>query len=519
MRILEESEEFVEKQLSALREKVERLESIREELELKAVYMKHTANEQKALQTAKMKTNATKLEERIAKKTAIQAASKPLNEFTDRRTALHSLILAQKATIASLFHSKTQTRAQLKQLKSSLARISQGLGEANAHSCASKYQQTANSVESLSQQAQYLLLKVSEAEKEKQRLEISLKFEIPLWEKTPKRSGSVSFPSIYDEEPKWVSYAKSSFFLLLNAIDQADSCDKLGPKIHPNSLELVLLVDKKLLSAWEIATQRGKIKAKISGSRKLRNITKASILNKVALPKHLAPVNLKQVQWEVNSLKEKMYRSHFVRDVCLSGSTMSPQVKISSSERLEGLLNGAAGLKYKVREQIREKIGEIEVEIPELPSKDSTEADFAVSVKNSQRNRSLAISMFNRNRVEIFRNMFSVAVTMHKKRLRTVSSSGNVHSCLEEITGIHGIERELRSLNSKLHSLVLDQSKGNLPSLKQVYCDMAIAKKRTRVCFTSKPSSRLNSPEERVSSKLSKYSSKVTDSQERRLQH
>ena len=127
--------------------------------------------------------------------------------------------------------------------------------------------------------------------------------------------------------------------------------------------------------------------------------------------------------------------------------------------------------------------------------------------------------MFNRNRVEIFRNMFSVAVTMHKKRLRTVSSSGNVHSCLEEITGIHGIERELRSLNSKLHSLVLDQSKGNLPSLKQVYCDMAIAKKRTRVCFTSKPSSRLSSPEERVSSKLSKYSSKVTDSQERRLQH
>lgn len=514
---MEESGEFVEKQLSSLREKVERLETIKEELGLKAVYMMQTAIGQKALRTAKMKTDVTKLEERVAKKTAAHAASKPINQFTDRKTALRSLISAQKASISGLLPSKTQTRTQLTQLKSTLARLTEGLGAENVTSCVQKYQETLNSVETLSQQAQYLLLKVTEAEKEKQRLEMLLEFQLPVWEKTPKRSDSVSFPSAYEEEPKWVSYARSSFSILLNAIDQADFYSKLGPKIRPNGLELVLLIGKKLFSAWEIATQRGKIKAKISGSRKLRNITKASILNKVALPRHLVPVNLKQIQWEVNALKEKMYKSHFVRDVCLSGSALSPQVKISSSERLEGLLTGAAGLKYRVREQIKEKIGEIQTEMPETPFKDSSEADFAISVKNSQKNRSVALSMFSRNRTEIFRNMFSVAVNMKKRRLRTVSSSGNVHSCLEDITGIHGIERELRTLSSQLHSLTLAQGKDAMPSLKQVYCDMAVAKKRTRLCFTSKPCSRLSSPEERVSSKLSKYSSKVTDSQERRL--
>lgn len=515
---LEESQLFVEKQLSVMREKVERLEAAGEEQELRAVYLLQTKIGQKALRTTKMKSDADKLEKRVAKKTASQATLKPLNEFSDGKKAWQDLIYSRKPALASLLRTKTQVRAQLVHLKKSLAKIAKGFGEKDPLSCILKYQKTADSVEVLSQQAQYLIEKVSEAEKEKQYLESALKAQIPILERSPKRSDSVSFPSLYhEEEPKWVSYAKSSFSLILRAIDQADFNHKLGPNLNLYGLELVLLVEKKLLTAWEIATQRGKIKAKISGSRKLRNITKASILNKVVLPKNLAPVNLKQIQWEVNILKEKMYHSHFVRDVCLPGSDLSPQMKISSSERLEGLLTGAAGLKYQVRESLKEKIGEMPVQRLETPLKDSSEEDFATSVKNSQKTRNSALDMFTRNRTEIFRNMFALAVNMRKKRLRTVSFSGNVRSNLEEITGVRGIDRELRDLKAKLHSLTLDQTKGSMPSLKQVYCDMTIARKRTRICFTSKPNSRMSSPEEGLSSKLSRQSSKATDSIERRF--
>lgn len=515
---LEESQIYVGKQLNAMREKVERLETAGGEEELRAGYLMQMRIGWKVLRNTKMKSDADRLEKRVARKVALQASLKPLEQFSDRKKAWKDLINSRKPTLASLFRTKAQVKAQLIQLKSSVAKITKGFAEKDVLSCVLKYQKTADSVEVLSQKAQYLIAKVSEAEQEKEYLQNTLKTQLPIVEKSPKRANSVSFPSLYhEEEPKWVSYSKSSFSLILKAIDQADFNHKLGPNLNAYGLELVFLVGKKLLTAWEIATQRGKIKAKISGSRKLRNITKASILNKVVLPKNLAPVNLKQIQWEVNIMKEKMYHSHFVRDVCLPGSDLSPQMKISSSERLEGLLTGAAGLRYQVREKLKEKIGEMPVEKLETPLKDSSEEDFATSVKNSQKSRNSAIDMFTRNRTEIFRNMFSLAVNMRKKRLRTVSFGGNVRSNLEEITGVRGIDRELRDLKTKLHSLTLDQTKGSMPSLKQVYCDMAIAKKRSRICFTSKPSSRVSSPEEGLSSKLSRHSSKATDSIERRF--
>ena len=490
-----DSNEMVEKQLSSLREKVSQLEAEAEEMKVGILYFVQTMEGENALRRKKIKEKVDKLELSVAKKTSVMASLKPLSDFPEKRKYLEDLISSRLSTSLSLLSQKTHIRSQFHHLKAALGRITDGFREKNASICVKKYKEVADNIDSLSRKAQYLLEKVTEMNGEKRKLEIALESQPVIFEKSPKKGENAYFSVGSEVEPKWMSYTKSSFALILKAIDQMDVNEKLGARLQVSGMERALLIEKKLITALIIANQRAKIKAKLTGSRKFRSITKAAIINKAALPRSLAPVNLKQVHWEVNILKEKMYKSHFVRDVCLPGSALSPQLKISSSERLESLLTGAAGLKHKVKEHLKGMMSETAIKQPEPPLIDSSEEDFVASTQELLKKRNVALNLYTKNRQEIFKNIYTVATKMGKKHKRTVTSSGYRCGDLEGVTGVRGIERQLRTLHSKLNLLTLNQDK---TTLKQAYCDMALARKRAKFAFTSKPATRLNSPQDKI---------------------
>ena len=264
-----------------------------------------------------------------------------------------------------------------------------------------------------------------------------------------------------------VRYVEASIRNLCSRVDDTDDYQELGPKFPLQGIS-VLLLQKKLVFAIELANQCIRSKGRrtsIAWLRRASSMTNLLMLPGQAKPDN-SPIHSRHMTNSINSIKQQLFRSHFV-------SPISPSLSPLSS--LDSMLSGAASVQFDLRTVLPLPTPTRHILFPERVERSgSPEVEHAAQMREVMKRRSVLGATQMRNQS----NAYKTLLEPHQPKRRTPSYQSGLKPPLEKIMGVRGIDREVHRLGARL-TKALGGAK-ETESLKEVYGEMAKVRRRRK---------------------------------------
>lgn len=264
-----------------------------------------------------------------------------------------------------------------------------------------------------------------------------------------------------------VRYVEASIRNLCSRVDDTDDYQELGPKFPLQGIS-VLLLQKKLVFAIELANQCIRSKGRrtsIAWLRRASSMTNLLMLPGQAKPDS-SPIHSRHMTNSINSIKQQLFRSHFV-------SPISPSLSPLSS--LDSMLSGAASVQFDLRTVLPLPTPTRHILFPERVERSgSPEVEHAAQMREVMKRRSVLGATQMRNQS----NAYKTLLEPHQPKRRTPSYQSGLKPPLEKIMGVRGIDREVHRLGARL-TKALGGAK-ETESLKEVYGEMAKVRRRRK---------------------------------------
>lgn len=264
-----------------------------------------------------------------------------------------------------------------------------------------------------------------------------------------------------------VRYVEASIRNLCSRVDDTDDYQELGPKFPLQGIS-VLLLQKKLVFAIELANQCIRSKGRrtsIAWLRRASSMTNLLMLPGQAKPDS-SPIHSRHMTNSINSIKQQLFRSHFV-------SPISPSLSPLSS--LDSMLSGAASVQFDLRTVLPLPTPTRHILFPERVERSgSPEVEHIAQMREVMKRRSGLGATQMRNQS----NAYKTLLEPHQPKRRTPSYQSGLKPPLEKIMGVRGIDREVHRLGARL-TKALGGAK-ETESLKEVYGEMAKVRRRRK---------------------------------------
>jgi hypothetical protein len=266
-----------------------------------------------------------------------------------------------------------------------------------------------------------------------------------------------------------VRYVEASIRNLCSRVDDADVYQELGPSFPLQGISL-LLFEKKLMFALELTNQCIRAKGRrtsIAWLRRASSMTNLLMMPGISKPES-SPVHSRHMINSINSIKQQLFRSHFV-------SPLSPSTSLSPLSSLDSMLSGAASVQFDLRTVFPvPTTSHHSILIPERVEKSETpEVDHAAQIREEMKKRS------DTGKAYLLSNSYKTLLDPHPlPKRRAPSYQSGLKPPLEKIMGVQGIDREVHRLGARLDK-ALGKDKQGKP-LKELYVEMTKVRKRRR---------------------------------------
>ena len=259
-------------------------------------------------------------------------------------------------------------------------------------------------------------------------------------------------------------YVEASIRNLCSRVEDVDVLQELGPKFPLQGIS-VLLLEKKLLLAIELSNQRVRSKGRRTSIAWLRRAsTMTALFLKPGMTKpDSSPLHNRHMAMSINSIKQQLFRSHFVA----SNASLSP---VSS---LDSMLSAAASIQFDLR-AVMPLPSPHGVYVPEKVESYTPDFEQVEKIRVDLKKRNEQI----RNITTGYKNLLEVKPKPKKRR--TASYQSDLKPPLEHILGVRGIDRELHTLGVKLSKALSQEKVTKPPPLKQLYGELTKVKRRRR---------------------------------------
>ena len=346
--------------------------------------------------------------------------------------------------------------------RTKLSNLLSALKEPDVQSSIAKYLQVIHDNEQLGTKATQLMTLLEAGKREYGKL----KAEMEQMEKSQGegRRTREEVPPVKVKRPQsfHVRYALASLRNMCGQVEDVDAWQELGPKFPLQSLCLPLL-EKKLVFALEIANQR--VRSRRSSIAWLRRASSSNNLFVPSLQQSKSPVSpSRQVATTINTIKQRMFHTHFVRQ--------NTSVRFTVPGTVDSLIAGAASMQYELRSGSQGEDQQV-VLTSASDEHEGPEHQHALQTRLIMKKRSDARLTFAKSQTSFFQTLFAMAKVNSHKKVRKPLSSGSVRPPLEGITGVRGIDRELHLLSEKLDAALAHPPKSaHVIPLKQLYVEM-----------------------------------------------
>lgn len=270
-----------------------------------------------------------------------------------------------------------------------------------------------------------------------------------------------------------VRYVEASIRNLCSRVDDADEYQELGPKFPLQGIS-VLLLQKKLVFALELANQCIRSKGRRTSIAWLRRAS--SMTNLLMLPGQTkpdsSPIHNRHMASSINSIKQQLFRSHFV-------TPLSPSLSPLSS--LDSMLSGAASVQFDLRLVLPLPTpARHSILIPERVERSgSPEVEYVAQMREDMKRRSGLKDSYMRNQSNAYKTLLEFGHTKpYQSKRRTPSYQSGLKSPLEKIMGVRGIDREVHHLGARLNKALGGNKETK--SLKELYGEMAKVRRRRK---------------------------------------